>query len=83
MPFVSGGGGYLRQIDEENSDLVTGTEIHGGGGVKYWFGSGGRRLGLRFDAGVSSAQQERRFRAEAPARAGGRRGRDVSVLAVS
>ena len=54
VPFVSGGAGYLRQIDEENSDLVTGTEIHGGGGVKYWFGNGGRRLGLRFDAGVSS-----------------------------
>jgi Outer membrane protein beta-barrel domain len=54
VPFVSGGAGYLRQIDDENSDLVTGTEVHGGGGVKYWFGSGGRRLGLRFDAGVSS-----------------------------
>ena len=54
VPFVSGGGGYLRQIDEENSDLVTGTEIHAGGGLKYWFGGGGRRLGLRFDAGVSS-----------------------------
>ena len=54
VPFVSGGGGYLRQIDDENSDLVTGTEIHAGGGLKYWFGSGGRRLGLRFDAGLSS-----------------------------
>lgn len=54
VPFVSGGGGYLRQIDDENSDLVTGTEIHAGGGLKYWFGSGGRRLGLRFDAAVSS-----------------------------
>ena len=61
VPFVSGGGGYLRQIDDENSDLVTGTEIHGGGGLKYWFGSGGRRLGLRFDAAVSSRSKSVAF----------------------
>jgi opacity protein-like surface antigen len=57
VPFVSGGGGYLRQIDDENADLVTGTEIHAGGGIKYWFGSGGRRLGLRMNAGMSSRRK--------------------------
>ena len=61
VPFVSGGGGYLRQIDDENSDLVTGTEIHAGGGVKYWFGSSGRRVGLRFDAVVSSRDKSVAF----------------------
>jgi hypothetical protein len=57
VPFVSGGGGYLRQIDDDNSDLVTSTEIHAGGGIKYWFGSGGRRLGLRMNAGMSSRRK--------------------------
>jgi hypothetical protein len=61
VPFVSGGGGYLRQIDDENADLVTGTEIHAGGGIKYWFGSGGRRLGLRMAAVVSSRQKSVAF----------------------
>jgi len=61
VPFVSGGGGYLRQIDNENSDLVTGTEIHAGGGLKYWFGSGGRRLGLRIDAGVAARSKSVAF----------------------
>jgi len=61
VPFVSGGGGYLRQIDDENSDLVTGTELHAGGGLKFWFGSGGRRLGLRIDAGVSSRNKSVAF----------------------
>jgi len=53
VPFVSGGAGSLRQIDDASSNLVTGTEIHAGGGLKYWVGSGGRRLGLRFDGGLS------------------------------
>lgn len=61
VPFVSGGGGYLRLLDDENSNLVTGTEIHAGGGLKYWFGTGGRRLGLRFDAGVSSPSKSVAF----------------------
>ena len=61
VPFVSGGGGYVRQLDDENAEVVTGTEIHAGGGVKYWFGSGGRRLGLRFDAGVSSRDKSVAF----------------------
>lgn len=53
VPFVSGGAGYLRQLHEENAVAVTGSEIHGGGGVKIWFGSA-TRIGLRLDAEVSS-----------------------------
>lgn len=54
VPFVSGGAGYLRQLHEGNADLLTGTEIHGGGGLKYWLGTGTRRFGLRVDAALSA-----------------------------
>lgn len=53
VPFVSGGAGYLRQLHEDNAVVVTGSEFHGGGGVKVWFGSASR-IGLRLDAQVSS-----------------------------
>jgi Outer membrane protein beta-barrel domain len=61
VPFVSGGGGYLRQLHEENSDLLTGTEIHAGGGVKYWFGSGTHRFGLRIDGQASARSKSVAF----------------------
>jgi hypothetical protein len=53
-PFVSGGGGYLRELDSGNASLQTGNEIHGGGGFKYWFSSGANRAGLRIEGRVSS-----------------------------
>lgn len=53
VPFVSGGGGYLRQLHEDNAVVIAGSEIHAGGGVKVWFGSASR-IGLRLDAQVSS-----------------------------
>ena len=53
VPFVAGGGGYLRQLHEDNAVVVTGSEIHAGGGVKVWFGSASR-IGVRLDAQVSS-----------------------------
>jgi hypothetical protein len=61
VPFVSGGGGYLRQLHEENSDLLTGTEIHAGGGVKYWLGTGTHRFGLRVDAQASARSKSVAF----------------------
>lgn len=54
VPFVAGGASYLRQLDDDNAGVVSGTEIHGGGGLKYWLGSGRRSLGLRVDAQLSS-----------------------------
>jgi hypothetical protein len=54
VPFVSGGGGYLRELNENNADLLTGTEIHAGGGLKYWMGKGRRRVGLRLEALAST-----------------------------
>ena len=53
MPFVAGGGGYLRELHEKNEVVETGSEYHVTGGLKYWFGDGDRRFGLRVEAGVS------------------------------
>jgi hypothetical protein len=47
--FLAGGGGYLRQLDDGNERLTTGSQFHGGGGMHYWFGSGNQRLGLRVE----------------------------------
>jgi hypothetical protein len=54
VPFVSGGGGYLRELHADNAAVLTGAEIHAGGGLHYWLGKGRHRLGLRLDAQVSS-----------------------------
>ena len=61
VPFLRGGGGYLRQLHEDNAELLTGYEFHGGGGVKFWFGTGGGRFGVRVDAGVSSRSKSVAF----------------------
>lgn len=53
VPFVLGGGGYLRLLDEANAEVITGNEAHAGGGVKIWLGSGARRLGIRVGAQAS------------------------------
>lgn len=55
-PFVSGGGGYLRQLYEGNVDLQTGSEFHGGAGLRYWLSQGRRRLGLRVEGRASVRQ---------------------------
>ncbi|MEZ5287242.1 MAG: hypothetical protein R2712_21060 [Vicinamibacterales bacterium] len=49
-PFVSAGGGYLRQLYSERTLVETGRVFHAGGGMRYWLrgGDGVRRsLGLR------------------------------------
>jgi hypothetical protein len=53
VPFLAGGAGYLREIHEGNELIETGREYHAGAGLKYWFGLGGRRLGLRADVAAS------------------------------
>ena len=57
VPFVSAGGGYIRELHEGNELVETGNELHATIGVKYWFGDGDRRVGLRGEVGVSSRQQ--------------------------
>jgi hypothetical protein len=56
VPFLSAGGGYLRELHDGNELVETGNEIHATAGVKYWFGTGRRRWGLRGEAGLSSRQ---------------------------
>ena len=60
VPFVLGGGGYVRELHARNELIETGTEVHAGAGVRIWLGRGARRLGrgarrlgLRADVGVT------------------------------
>ena len=53
VPFVAAGAGYIRDLHELRELVETGREYHAVGGVKYWFGAGHRRLGLRAQAGVT------------------------------
>lgn len=57
-PFVSGGGGWLRQLDEDNVTLVTGPEAHGGVGVTYRVD---RHFALRGQGGVSVREKSIAF----------------------
>ena len=61
VPFVLGGGGYLRLLDEDNVDVASGNEAHAGGGVKIWLGTGASRFGLRVDAQISSRSKSPGF----------------------
>jgi len=52
VPFLRGGGGYVRELHEKNEVIDTGHEFHVGGGLKLWFGQGKHRTGFRFDGGL-------------------------------
>ena len=56
VPFVSGGAGYLRELHEGNLLVETGIEYHATAGLKYWFGSGDNRFGLRVEGGMSARE---------------------------
>lgn len=53
VPFVLGGGGYIRELHEKNEVVETGHEYHAGAGMHLWYGQGKHRVGLRADAGVA------------------------------
>jgi hypothetical protein len=53
VPFFYGGAGYLRELHEDDTLVEDGIEYHAGGGVKWWFGQGRRRLGVRGEVGIS------------------------------
>jgi hypothetical protein len=57
VPFVSGGAGYLRELHEGNQLVETGVEYHATAGLKYWFGAGEHRFGLRLEGGVSAREK--------------------------
>ena len=56
-PFLLGGVGYLRELDEEQALIETGVTYHGGGGFKYLFSERQhglvKGLGIRADARLS------------------------------
>jgi hypothetical protein len=53
VPFVAAGGGYVRDLHAQSQLVETGSEIHATAGVKWWFSTRPRRLGVRGEAGVS------------------------------
>jgi len=53
-PFAAVGAGWLRQLDEDRVMLVTGMELHAGGGMLY---SLTRKLRLRIEVGASSREK--------------------------
>ena len=53
VPFLFGGAGYLRELHEDDALVEEGLEYHAGGGIKWWFGQGRRRVGVRGEAGIS------------------------------
>jgi hypothetical protein len=53
VPFLLGGGGYIRELPEKNEVVETGHEYHAGAGLHLWYGQGKHRVGLRGDFGVS------------------------------
>jgi hypothetical protein len=54
LPFVSAGGGYLRQLHEGRTAIEQGQIYHAGGGIKHWLLARNRGLvrtaGVRADA---------------------------------
>jgi hypothetical protein len=52
-PYVTGGAGYLRQLDVDRVKAETGRTFHIGAGLRYWLRGGDatrRALGLRAEA---------------------------------
>ena len=42
-PYVMGGGGYVRQLDEARLNVNSGGSMHAGAGVQYWMRGGVNR----------------------------------------
>lgn len=57
VPFLSVGGGHIRELYEGNELVETGRQFHVSAGLKYWSGSGRRRAGLRGEVGMLSREQ--------------------------
>ena len=52
VPFISGGVGHIRDVDEGNDVVETGIEYHATVGFRSWFGRV-RKFGFRAEGGVS------------------------------
>jgi hypothetical protein len=57
-PFAFGGAAWLRQLDQDSVMLVTGAEVHAGGGATYRLD---RHFAIRARAGVSARDKSIAF----------------------
>jgi hypothetical protein len=57
IPYLSGGGGYLRELHEGNQLVETGQEYHALAGLNFWLGSGRHRFGLKLEGGMSARKK--------------------------
>jgi len=57
-PFVLAGAGWMRQLDEENVLLVTGREVHAGGGIRYRID---RHFAVRGDVSATAREKSIAF----------------------
>lgn len=53
VPFAYGGGGYFRELHDQDALVEDGFEYHGGVGLKLWFNESRRGFGIRGDVGIS------------------------------
>ena len=57
VPYIAGGAGYLRELNQGNQLVETGREYHAVVGLNYWLGSGAHRFGLRVEGGLSARKK--------------------------
>jgi hypothetical protein len=58
-PFVTGGGGYVRQLYQESTMVETGSLLYAGGGARIWLRGGSPNqssLGVRTDVRINWRQ---------------------------
>jgi hypothetical protein len=55
-PFLSVGGGHIRELHDGHELIETGRQFQVSGGLTYRAGAGRRRAGLRGEVGVSSRE---------------------------
>jgi hypothetical protein len=70
-PYLLGGGGYLRQLYQDRTEVETGGILYAGGGIRYWLHGGDAAsgaFGLRGEArvevrrnGIEFAERSRTF----------------------
>jgi len=57
LPFISAGGGHIRELYDGNELVETGRQFHVSGGIKYWSGRTRRSAGLRAEVGLASRER--------------------------
>jgi len=60
-PFVSAGAGYLRQVHEDNAGVLSGVEVHAGGGILHALTHGRHPVALRIEGQISTRSRSVAF----------------------